>query len=375
MPIELDTTSTYGAKLRVIGVGGGGGNTINNMVESGIIGVDFIVANTDAQALSKSIANIVMQVGKDTTRGLGAGANPEVGKKAFDESQDEIREALKGSDMIFITTGMGGGTGTGGAPVVAKIGKEINALVVGIVTKPFKWEGSKRCRVAEEGIKELSQHVDALIVIPNYKVFDVIEKNTGYKEAFKKVDEVLYNATRGIAEIITNPGHINVDFADVKTIMTGMGHALMGIGKSSGEHRAIEAAQDALNSNLLEGVSIAGSKGVLINISGNNIGMNEIDEIMTYIEHEVGEDANIKMGLADCEDLRDELMVTVVATGFKSKEQDKPVVTVAEEMPKIAKTNNQNGMFPKQYYNPNTNIFQHTLVTNPPSEDKYAAIR
>ncbi len=321
--IELDTTASYGAKIRVVGVGGGGGNAINSMILRGLSGVDFIAANTDVQALRANLAPTKIQVGKDYTRGLGAGADPAVGEKSIEENIEEIKEALGSSDMIFVTAGMGGGTGTGGAPVVARVGREMGALVVGIVTKPFQWEARKRNAVAEAGIEELRKHVDALIVIPNQKLMSVIDKKTSFKEAFQKVDDVLYNATRGIADIISGHGYINVDFADVRTIMKGMGDALMGIGSATGENRAKEAAENALNSPLLEGISIKGAQGVLVNISaGSNLAMYEIDEAIRIIEAAAGEDVNLIQGIVLDETLEDEIRITVVATGFEKKEAE-----------------------------------------------------
>ena len=269
--IELDDISSNGAKIRVIGIGGGGGNAVNNMISGGLQGVDYIVANTDRQALEYSLAPVKIQVGKEATRGLGAGADPEVGKVALEESIEEIKSSIKGSDMVFIAAGMGGGTGTGGAPVVASVAQEMGALVVAIVTKPFQWENRRRMNVANNGLVELKKHVDAMIVIPNQKLLELIDKHTAIKDAFKKVDDVLFNATRGIADIISRPGYINVDFADVKTIMKGQGDALMGIGTATGEERAVIAAQNALNSPFLGDISISGAQGLLVNITGRSI--------------------------------------------------------------------------------------------------------
>lgn len=310
-------TSSNGATIKVIGVGGGGGNAINNMIAGGLEGVDFIAANTDKQALDHNLADIKIQVGIETTRGLGAGADPEVGKKSVMENTDEMKKYLESSDMVFVTGGMGGGTGTGGAPIIAKIAKELGALVVGIVTKPFNWEGRKRTAIAEQGISELREHVDALICIPNQKLLDIIDKNTSFGEAFRKVDEVLYNATKGIADIISRHGVVNVDFADVKTVMKGMGDALMGIGTASGEHRATEATQNALNSPLLDGISISGAKGVLVNISGgSDMTMHEVAEAVGIVEQAAGDNANLIHGVVYGPEDSDEITVTVVATGF-----------------------------------------------------------
>ncbi|MBM2813497.1 MAG: Cell division protein FtsZ [Ignavibacteria bacterium] len=350
MPIELDTTSFEGAKIRVIGVGGGGGNAVNTMIEKGLSNVDFIAVNTDKQALAQNKAKVCIQLGKDITRGLGAGARPDIGKKAAEESQDEIRDTLKGSDMVFVTCGMGGGTGTGGSPVVARIARELGALVVGIVTKPFKREGKPRRELAQAGILELREWVDALIIIPNQKLLDITDQDTDFETAFKKVDDVLYNATRGIADIISKHGKINVDFADVRTIMTGMGDALMSIGSATGDHRAIEATQNALNSPLLDGISISGARGVLVNFSGKKIAMREIDDALALIEEEAGEEANIIFGIATNEELEDELMITVVATGFTKKDEDSlfPQQPVKEE-PKSYK--NHSPRLPMQFDN------------------------
>lgn len=329
--ILLDDTALGGAKIKVIGVGGGGGNAINNMIERGLSGVEFIAANTDKQALEHNLADVKIQLGHETTRGLGAGANPEIGKASILESENEVKEALKGADMLFVTCGMGGGTGTGSAPEIAKIGQAQGALVVGIVTKPFTFEGRKRVNIADSWIDELRENVDALIVIPNQKLLEIIDKNTGFKEAFSKVDEVLYNATRGISDIISRHGYVNVDFADVVTIMKGMGDALMGIGIATGEHRAIQAAEKALNSPLLDGISIEGAKGLLVNITGgNDMTMHEISDAVSLIEEKAGGEANLIKGIVYEEDMQDDFMVTVVATGFNCVKEEIEEVTNSE---------------------------------------------
>ncbi len=321
--IDVHTPSTDGAQIKVIGVGGGGGNAINNMISKGLSGVEFIAANTDKQALDHNLAQIKIQIGADTTRGLGAGANPEVGQKSVEENEEEIKTTLQNTDMLFVTAGMGGGTGTGGAPTIARIGSEMDALVVGIVTKPFTWEGKKRMKLADEGINMLRQYVDALIVIPNQRLLEIIDKNTSFQDAFLKVDEVLYNATKGISDIIGCHGTVNVDFADVKTVMKGMGDALMGIGTSTGQNRAQEATNNALNSPLLDGISIHGAKGVLVNITGGlDLTMHEIAEAVTIVEEAAGEDVNLIHGVVQNPDMKDEIMVTVVATGFNKVESD-----------------------------------------------------
>lgn len=319
--IELDhNAELYSAKLKVVGVGGGGGNAINSMIERGLEGCEFVAVNTDAQALSRNSAPHKVQVGKELTRGLGAGANPDVGRDASIEDREELSEILGGTDMVFVTAGMGGGTGTGSAPIVAEVARELGALVVGIVTRPFNWEGKPRHDKAEKGIEELRQHVDTLIVVPNQRLLSIIDKNTSLQDAFRRVDDVLYNATSGIARIITGQGYINVDFADVRTIMQSMGEALMGTGVAAGDDRAIEAAQNAISSPLLEGVSIAGSQGVLINIAASSsLTMMEIDEAVDIIYKAVGQEANIIFGVVIDEALEDKLSVTVIATGFNKK--------------------------------------------------------
>jgi cell division protein FtsZ len=318
--IELDNYLERGAKIRVVGVGGGGGNAINNMIDRGMVGVDFIAINCDLQALERNKAPNKIQVGKNLTRGLGAGADPSIGHRAVEEDRDEIARSMAGSDMVFITAGMGGGTGTGGGPIVANIAKSIGALVVGIVTKPFNFEGKKRTGQAEMGIEEMKKHVDTLILIPNQKLLSIVERSTPVVEAFAIADQVLYNATRGISELITIPGFINVDFADVRTVMKEMGDALMGSGVASGEHRAVEAANNAISSPLLEGVSIAGAQGVLLNVTGGkNMTLVEIEEAANIIYEASGDEANIILGAVIDENMTDEMMVTVIATGFNKR--------------------------------------------------------
>jgi cell division protein FtsZ len=320
VPIELDTLTGRGAKIRVVGVGGGGGNAVNSMIDKGLAGVDFVIINTDLQALERNKAPHKLQIGKNLTRGLGAGADPSIGFRAVEEDREEIAQALSGCDMVFITAGMGGGTGTGGAPLVASIAKSVGALVVGIVTKPFNSEGKRRNGQAEQGIEELKKNVDTLIVIPNQKLLDLIDRRTPIMEAFEIANQVLYNATRGISEVITVPGYINVDFADVRTIMKEMGDALMGTGIASGENRATEAAQMAISSPLLEGVSIAGAQGILINITGGKeLSLMEVDEATKIIHEAAGEEANVILGTVIDENMTEEIMVTVIATGFNKR--------------------------------------------------------
>jgi cell division protein FtsZ len=318
--IELDNYFDHGAKIRVVGVGGGGGNAINSMIDKGLQGVDFFAINCDMQALERNKAPNKIQIGKNLTRGLGAGADPTIGQRAVEEDRDEIARSLAGSDMVFVTAGMGGGTGTGGGPVVANVAKSIGALVVGVVTKPFSCEGKKRMGQADIGIEEMKKHVDTLIVIPNQKLLSIVERNTPLQEAFDRANDVLHNATRGISELITVPGLINVDFADVRTIMREMGDALMGSGVATGENRAVEAAQAAISSPLLEGVSISGAQGVLVNVTGGpSMSLVEVDEAVSIIHEAAGEDANVIMGAVINENLGEEMMVTVIATGFNKR--------------------------------------------------------
>ena len=314
--------NNYLAVIKVVGVGGGGTNAVNRMIEEGIRGVEFVAINTDAQALAISDADIKVHIGTDLTRGLGAGANPEVGRKAADESRDDIAEALAGADMVFITCGEGGGTGTGAAPIVADIAmNEVGALTVAVVTKPFTFEGRKRKKSAEEGIKTLSDCVDTMIVIPNDKLLDIAEKKTTMLEAFRMADDVLCQGTQGITDLITVPGLINLDFADVCTIMKGAGTAMMGIGTASGDNRATDAASEAISSRLLES-SIDGATRVLLSIAGNkDLGIQEINDAADLVAKNVDPEANIIFGTVVDESLGDQVRVTVIATGFESNDQ------------------------------------------------------
>jgi cell division protein FtsZ len=316
------------ARIKVIGIGGGGGNAVNTMIGGKLNGVEFLVANTDAQSLDASRAPVRIQLGGTVTKGLGAGANPEIGRRAALEDQETIKEYLAGSDMIFITAGMGGGTGTGGAPVIARIAREVGALTVGVVTKPFIFEGKKRMRQAEEGIQELKNSVDTLIVIPNQRLLSIAAKTTTMLEAFHKADDVLLQAVRGISDLIITPGLINLDFADVRTVMAEMGLALMGASTATGENRAIEAAQRAISSPLLEDISIQGARGVLINITGGpDLCLHEVNEAASMIQEEAHDDANIIFGAVIDETMTDEIRITVIATGFgENKDERKPVV-------------------------------------------------
>ncbi len=311
------------AKIKVVGIGGGGGAAINRMISDNIKGVEFIVVNTDVQALNQNLAQKKIPIGKTITRGLGAGMDPEVGCRAAEENQNEIREVLNGADMVFLTCGLGGGTGTGAVPEVAKLAKDIGALTIAVVTKPFTFEGAQRRRIADEGFDRLLQHVDAIITIPNDRVLQIIDKKTSLMEAFTVVDDVLRQGVQGIAELITVPGLINVDYADIKAIMESSGSALMGIGKAEGENRAVEAAKQAIASPLLE-LSIDGAKGVLFTITGDmNLGMHEVAEAAKIITSSADEDAKVIFGANIDDDMSEEVRITVVATGFDSRERRK----------------------------------------------------
>jgi cell division protein FtsZ len=319
---ELDENHEMGARIKVIGVGGGGCNALNTMIDLRLEGVDFIAANTDAQVLKISQSPVKIQLGQMITGGRGAGADPEIGRKATLESMDQIREALEGADMVFITAGLGGGTGTGGAPIVANIAKEVGALSVAIVTKPFHFEGRRRHLQAEQGWLELNRYADTLITIPNQRLLTVSGKDMPLLDAFRKADEILYQAAKGISDLILVPGLINLDFADVKTVMSEMGMAMMGMGTASGENRAVEAAQRAISSPLLEDISIHGAKGILINITGGpDLTLNEINEASTLIQKETYEEANIIFGAVIDKRMNGEIRVTVIATGLGTEEE------------------------------------------------------
>ena len=317
-------------RIKVIGVGGAGCNAVNTMITSGLARVDFIAANTDLQALDRSRAAYKVQLGPERTRGLGAGAKPEIGKESALESKDQIRECLEGADMVFVTAGMGGGTGTGAAPIVASIARELGILTVGVVTKPFSYEGHRRMTHADEGIRDLRRHVDTLLVIPNQRLLGIVDKATPLLDAFKVADDVLRQAIQGIADVITTTGHVNVDFADVRTVMSHTGRAVMGMGVSRGTNRAIEAAQKAICSPLLEEGSVEGARGVLLNISGGpNMSLHEIEEAASIIQQAADAEANIIVGQVINPDMGDDLVVTVIATGFERDEQPMPVGVAA----------------------------------------------
>lgn len=329
---ELEENINIGANIKVVGVGGGGSNAVTTMIEGGMSGVDFVVANTDIQALNSSRASQKIQLGADLTKGLGAGANPDVGRRSAIESYNQIVEQLKGSDMVFVTAGMGGGTGTGGAPIVAKIARELGALTIGVVTKPFSFEGKKRSKHAEGGLSELRDNVDALIVIPNQKLLSISDEKTPLLETFKKADEVLLQAVKGISDLINIRGLINLDFADIRTVMSNKGLALMGTGSAKGENRAVIAATQAISSPLLENVKIDGATGIIINVTGgSDLSLYEVNEASTLITEAANEDAEVIFGAVINPNLQDEIQVTVIATGF-AREEKKDSLTGFQSM-------------------------------------------
>ena len=314
---ELEIDSTNSAKLKVIGCGGAGGNAVNRMIGAGLRGVEFIAANTDEQALNQSLAPHRIQLGANATRGLGSGGDPSVGRRAAEEDEQAVADSITDSDMVFITAGMGGGTGTGSAPVVARLARASGALTVAVVTKPFAFEGRRRMRQAEEGLAELRAEVDTLIVIPNERLLAVVDKGTSLSDAFSVCDEVLLKATKGISDLVTVPGLVNLDFADVKAVMSNRGNALMGTGRASGANRALEAAQSAVASPLLEDVSIAGAEGVLVNITGGrDLTLHEVNEAANVVVGAAGDEANVIFGSVIDPNMDGELMITVIATGF-----------------------------------------------------------
>lgn len=329
---ELADDLQQSAVIKVVGVGGGGGNAVQHMVANDIEGVDFICANTDAQALRNVSSRSIIQLGNGLTKGLGAGANPEVGRQAALEDRERIAEALKGADMVFITAGMGGGTGTGGAPVVAEVAKEMGILTVAVVTRPFPFEGKKRMLIADQGLKQLSEHVDSLITIPNEKLLAVLGKNTSLLDAFKEANNVLQGAVQGIADLITRPGMINVDFADVRTVMSEMGQAMMGTGVARGENRAREAAERAIRSPLLEDVNLQGARGILVNVTaGFDLSLGEFSEVGDLVAEFASETATVVVGTVIDPEMTDELRVTVVATGLggvQAAQEPKPTKVV-----------------------------------------------
>ena len=318
--VDFSDELRAGAKIRVIGVGGGGGNAVNRMIAAGVTGVDFLVANTDAQALHASNAPVKIQLGAKLTKGLGAGANPEIGRRAALEDTDKVIDALEGADMVFVTAGLGGGTGSGGAPIVASLARELHALTVGVVTKPFAFEGKRRMMQAEQGLQELSQSVDTVICIPNERLMQFVDKGTSFFEAFRIADDILRQGVQGISDIITITGIINRDFADIKTIMEGMGYAVMGTAVAEGENRAVEATNRAISSPLLEDATINGAQGILLNITGSSkLTLHEVHEASSIVQKVAAENANIIFGAVHDESMGDAVKVTVIATGIKSE--------------------------------------------------------
>ncbi len=335
---ELIDTYEQGAVIKVIGVGGGGGNAVQHMVQNKIEGVDFVCANTDAQALKNTEAKTVLQLGSNMTKGLGAGANPEIGRQAALEDRERIEEVIEGADMLFITAGMGGGTGTGGAPVVAEIARDMGILTVAVVTRPFPFEGFKRSKVADDGIEELGKYVDSLITIPNEKLLTVLGKGVTLLEAFKCANDVLLGAVQGIAELITRPGLINVDFADVRTVMSEMGMAMMGTGTAQGQDRAREAAEAAISSPLLEDINISGARGILVNVTaGMDLSIGEFDEVGSTVKEFSSQDATVVVGTVIDPNMTNELRVTVVATGLGGESSVEAVEPKAENVTKLSK--------------------------------------
>ncbi|MHB8835586.1 MAG: cell division protein FtsZ [Candidatus Methylomirabilia bacterium] len=326
MNFEIEEDMMLGADIRVIGVGGGGGNAVNSMITAGIDGVKFIAANTDLQALAHSLAPAKLQIGTKLTKGLGAGANPEVGRKAANEDSTRIAEAIQGADLLFITAGLGGGTGTGAAPVIANIAKEMGILTVGVVTKPFAFEGQRRMRQAEEGLKEMRDNVDTLITIPNMRLLGVVDRKTTLLDSFRMADDILRQAVAGISDLVTVPGLVNVDFADVRTIMSRMGRAVMGVGIGRGDNRAVEAAQRAISSPLLEDGSIDGAQAVLINVTcGPDLSLQEANDAANIVQKEVAVDAQIIWGTVIKPEQQEDIIITVIATGFEQKAVPMPV--------------------------------------------------
>jgi cell division protein FtsZ len=327
MIFEFEEAALRNAKMKVVGVGGGGGNAVNRMIAEDLDGVEFISVNTDTQALKLAHAQLKIQIGKKLTRGLGAGARPEIGRQAIEESREEVVAALEGADLVFITAGMGGGTGTGAAPVIAEIARELGALTIGIVTKPFLFEGKKRMRQADMGLSELKRCADTVIVVPNERLLSVVGKGTSFRDALKKADEVLLHATQGISDLIHVTGDVNVDFADVRTVMQSRGPALMGTGFACGENRAVEAAQEAISSPLLDNVTIEGAAGVLINITGGmDLTIDEVTTIASIIQEAAGEESEIIFGAVQDATLREEVRVTVIATGLDGQEPAAKVI-------------------------------------------------
>ncbi len=370
LKFTLDDTQKQVANIKVFGVGGGGGNALNNMIEKGLSGVSFVAANTDAQVLSRSLAQTRLQLGSHSTKGLGAGGRPEVGRDAADSDRAHIKELLEDTEMVFITAGMGGGTGTGAAPVIAEVAKEMGILTVGVVTKPFQFEGKRRMRFAEEGIGELAKAVDTLITIPNQKLIGLAGKSTSMKDTFLKADDILFQAVRGISDMITKPGYINVDFADVTAVMReNKGVSMMGMGAAKGESRAVEATEAAITSPLLEEIDIHGAQGLLVNVTASeaSLSMAEYDEVMSIIYNMVDEEANVNCGVVFDEEAGDELRVTVVATGLQKQEAPKlaPVKNLHANRPLLG------GIPIPGYSNSNGQVQAQQMAPEPEYDDQF----
>lgn len=375
---ELMEGQQDNAVIKVVGVGGGGGNALEHMLTENIDGVEFICANTDAQALKNSKANILIQLGDTLTKGLGAGANPQIGREAAEEDRDHIKDLLRGADMVFITAGMGGGTGTGAAPVFAQIAKELGILTVAVVTKPFSFEGKQRALAAEEGIRRLAEHVDSLITIPNNKLLSVLGKNISLLNAFKAANNVLLGAVKGISDLITRPGLINVDFADVRTVMSEMGMAMMGTGIASGEQRARQAAEAAIASPLLEDVNFSGARGILVNITaGLDMSIGEFEEVGDVVKEFISDDATVVVGTVIDPDMTDELRVTVIVTGLGDLKQRQPATssqpTIAAK-PRLMETKRLDGALDYQQLDRPALMRKHASIATTPSSPSISAV-
>lgn len=372
--ITYEDTREYGAKIRVVGVGGGGCNAVNGMIEATLAGVDFVAINTDLQALETNRANYKIQIGKALTRGLGAGANPEIGRRAAEEDLDIVKSALEGSDLVFVTCGMGGGTGTGAAPKIAEVARGLGALTIGIVTKPFSFEQPKRMKQALKGVEDLRNNVDTLIVIPNERLLSIMPKNTPFLQAFKKADDVLYRATKGISDLISNTGYINVDFADVKKVMAGAGEAIMGIGIGSGETRCEDAVRQAIQSPLLEDVNIEGASGVLFNLTcPEDFTLEEVENISQAITRVAGEDADVIWGYAIDPNLKDEVHVTVIAAGLNRQRPSRTRVTSTQEP--VSENTTQTMSLTRRTFKSTDDYYKHVQEKRKVREDRPTVTR
>ncbi len=367
MIFELEETVSQNARMKVVGVGGGGGNALNRMVDEGLQGVEFISVNTDAQALLNNKADVKVQIGKKLTRGLGAGARPEIGRQAIEENRDEVLHSLQNADLVFVTCGMGGGTGTGAAPIISQIARDLGALTIGIVTKPFLFEGRKRMRQAEMGIAEMRKHVDTMVVVPNERLLAVVGKGIPFQDALKKADEVLLHATQGISSLITVTGIVNVDFADVRTVMQNGGAAIMGTGMGRGENRAMEAVQQAISSPLLDNISITGATGVLINITGGeDLTLGEVTQISDVVKDAAGEEAEIIFGTVNDPAMHGEIRVTVIATGFDRQSTAAETPGRAPGVLPFRERGGRPAVAPPGYVKPAEQPGRRTAAANPP---------